>query len=186
MFRRDVLMSMSVALLLVWIAATPLLASRPGEGMIYTSEEEIKFAQSILDGAGYLDRGDYAVGRRDRATKIAIADFQRMHSLCRCGRLDFDTMAMLSSHQPAAVSLARNAPTSPAPPPPPAPELQATAAAAPPPPVAPEPPPPAPAVVAAMEDDMEMPATASPLPLLALSGGLLVGLGLLIMLRRPV
>jgi hypothetical protein len=175
-------MLMSVALLFVWIAATPLLASRPGEGTIYTSEEDIEFAQSILDGAGYLEHGDYTVGRRDRATKSAIADFQRMHSLCRSGRIDFDTMAMLSSHEPAAVSMARSAPASPAPPP--APEPQTTAAAPPPPP--PEPPPPAPAVVAAMDDDMEMPATASPLPLLALSGGLLVGVGLLIMLRRPV
>ena len=98
-----------------------------------------------------------------------------MHSLCRSGRLDFDTMAMLSSHEPAVVSMARSAPASPAPP-----------AAPEPPPTAAAPPPPAPVMVAAMDDDMEMPATASPLPLLALSGGLLVGLGLLIMLRRPV
>ncbi len=180
MFRREVLMLISVALLFVWIAATPLLASRPGEGMIYTSEEDIEFAQSILDGEGYLERGDYSIGRRDRATKSAIADFQRMHSLCRSGRLDFDTMAMLSSHEPAVVSMARSAPASPAPPA--APEPQTTASAPPP----PEPPPPAPVMVAAMDDDVEMPATASPLPLLALSGGLLVGLGLLIMLRRPV
>jgi hypothetical protein len=183
MFRREVLMLISVTLLLVSITATPLLASRPGEGTIYTSEKDIEFAQSILDGAGYLERGDYTVGRRDRATKSALADFQRMHSLRSSGWLDFDTMAMLSSHEPAPVSMARSAP--PTPEPPPAPEPQA-AAAPPPPPPAPEPPPPAPVVVAAMDDDMEMPATASPLPLLALSGGLLVGLGLLIMLKRPV
>jgi len=180
MFRREVLMLISVTLLLVWIAATPLLASRPGEGTIYTSEEDIEFAQSILDGEGYLERGDYTVGRRDRATKAALAEFQRRHSLRSSSRLDFDTMAMLSSHEPAPVAMARNVP--PTPEPPPAPEPQA--AAAPPPPPAPEPPPPV--VVAVVDDDIEMPTTASPLPLLALSGSLLVGLGLLIMLRRPV
>jgi hypothetical protein len=183
MYRREVLMLIFVATLLVWMVATPLLASRPGEGMNYTSKENIEYAQSILDSEGYLERGDYTIGSRDRATQSAIADFQRRHRLNSSGRLDFDTMAMLSSHEPAPVSMAQTAPAPPQPPPAPAPQA---AAPPPPPPVAPEPPPPDPVVVAAVDEEMAMPATAGPLPLLVFSGSLLAGLGLLIMLRRPV
>jgi len=182
MFLRDRLPLIFIASLFVWIAASPLSASQPGDKLIYTSEEDIEFAQSILDHEGYLERGDYTVGRRDGATSNAIADFQRRHNLNGSGRLDFDTMAMLTSHEPAAVAMARTVP--PVPPPPPAAAPRAAAAPPPPPAVEAPPEPPAPVVVAAMDDDLEMPATAGPVPLLALSGGLLAGLGLLITMRR--
>lgn len=180
MLRRELLMSISISLLLVWIAATPLLASRPGGAFLYSSHDDVAFAQAILAGEGYLERGDYRVGSSDRATTRAIADFQQSHHLNSHGRLDFDTMAMLSSHEPAPAAMARS--VAPPPEPPPAPEPQAAAA---PPPPAREPAPPAPVVVAAVEDDLVMPETASAVPLLALGGGLLIGLGLLLLVRRP-
>jgi hypothetical protein len=184
MLHRAVLLLIVLSTPLVWFAATPALAAGPGAGISYNSETDLAFAQSILDAEGYLQQGDYTAGRRDRATTDAIADFQRAHSLPTDGRLDFDTMAMLLSHEPPVVQTASVAQRQAAP----SPRKQARAASQP-----PEQPvraasPPSTTPAAAEEPaghGVAMPETASPVPLLALLGGILIAGGVGIMLGRP-
>ena len=92
---------------LVLAAAAPAVAfGNINDSPIYSGPQDIEFAQSILAEDGYLSRGDYSPGRRGRATREAIRDFQTYHTLRRTGGLDFETMAMLTSHGEGMVTVA--------------------------------------------------------------------------------
>ena len=190
---------LSMALLITVLAAAPLLAigdfigsGGSGGSGIYTTPNDIGFAQSILESEKYLSHGDYSHGRRGRATRAAIRSFQGDHTLHPTGWIDFETMALLTSHgsgdrlvrraerietatpSPVVVAAARPAPPPPVSSPPSAQEkAESSPASAPPPPRG--------------EADLNrMPETAGAVPLMVLTGGILVAVGLLLILKRGV
>ncbi len=172
---------MLVLVALGFAAVAPAVAiGNINDSLIYSGRQDIEFAQSILAQDGYLSRGDYSPGRRGRATREAIRDFQAHHTLRRTGGLDFETMAMLTSHGEGMVTVASQSVPTPIVAAVPVREAAPPAAPAPPAPPAPE----AVTQIAAVETLPEMPETAGPIPLLAFSGLLLSGLGFMLLLAR--
>ncbi len=183
---------MLVLVALGFAAVAPAVAiGNINDSPIYSGPQDIEFAQSILAQDGYLSRGDYSPGRRGRATREAIRDFQMHHTLRRTGGLDFETMAMLTSHGEGMVTVAsRSVPTPLATSsgpgddvqadPTPSPAADRVAESRPPAHPAPE----AAPQIAALDDLPEMPETAGPVPLLAFSGLLLSGLGVMLLFAR--
>jgi hypothetical protein len=163
---------------------------------VFRNSTDISRAQSILVDEGYLRKDGYTPGQLDQTTREAISEFQTHHTLNNVGILDDDTYQLLLSHEfsypwseeTARVELAPAEPVAPvAAVAPPAQVQVAEAAPVPEPTPAPEvqEAPPAPEPVAAPEEPARtMPATASHLPLLALSGLGLLGLGVLVLIRR--
>jgi len=165
---------------------------RAEDSGVFRNSSDISRAQSILVDEGYLRKDGYTPGQLDQATRQAISEFQDHHTLNNVGILDDDTYQSLLSHEfsypwseekAARVELAPAEPVAVAPP---APVQVAEAAPVPVPVPAPEvQEAPAPAPVAAPEEPVRtMPATASHLPLLALTGLGLLGLGVLVIIRR--
>ncbi len=165
----------------------------------FTSPDYISRAQEILVDEGLLSAGSYTPGQLDEPTRQALTTYQERHALNDSGNLDDDTYAMLLSHeisypwggeetsQPAAAA----EPVTPVAAPEPSPAPQVAEA-----PPVPEPAPstaevkeaPAPAPAPAPEPSREaarkMPATASSLPLLVLTGLSLLGVGILLLRSR--
>lgn len=91
------------ASILLALGAAPTAAfADPRSGPIYSSPEAIAYAQAILVKGGYLKPGSYARGTEDEPTLGALRQFQRNHFVRPSGRIDPDTMGLLSSHGPAA------------------------------------------------------------------------------------
>jgi outer membrane protein OmpA-like peptidoglycan-associated protein len=65
---------------------------------VYTSPQEIKQAQAILVQDGELAPGSFQPGVLDQPTVKALREFQCMHRLGKTGVLDYETMALLTSH----------------------------------------------------------------------------------------
>jgi hypothetical protein len=180
--------------------AMGMTAARAEDSGVFKNPGNISHAQSILESEGYLTTGSYTPGRIDQATRQAISDYQNHHALNHSGNLDDDTYEMLLSHEisypwdngeNAQAKMAPAEPVAPVTAPAPPAEVQVAEAA----PV-PEPAPPvvevkeAPAPAPAQPDSpmkntpRKMPSTASHLPLLALSGLGLMGLGILVIFRK--
>jgi peptidoglycan hydrolase-like protein with peptidoglycan-binding domain len=167
------------------------------DSSVFKNPNHISRAQSILESEGFLAPGNYTPGQMDRATRQAVSEYQSRHSLNESGILDDDTYQMLLTHEfaypwdeqeaaPVRKEAARAEPVAPVTEPVPPTEVQVAQAAPVPEPepataqVKEEPPAPAPAEKPARQ----MPATASPLPLLALSGLGLMTAGLFLLLRK--
>ena len=157
----------------------------------FTNSSDLSRAQDILLGDGYLSAGSFTPGTMDEATRSALSAYQSVHALNHRGDLDDETFTSLTSHEISypwgdAEEVAETAPepASPAPvarlaeaPPVPAPApATAEIREAPAPAVSPVEPARAPAQPA-----RKMPATGSPLPLLAISGLALLGAGALLL-----
>ena len=71
-------------------------------GFVYTSPEAIEEAQEALVALKYLEPADHKKGEWDEPTRAAARAFQRDHFLRPDGRLDRDTMALLTTHRPHA------------------------------------------------------------------------------------
>ena len=180
------------AVVLVGLAVSPLLAE---DSNVFKNRSAILDAQEALEADGFLVHGDFTPGELDTATQRALSQYQSQHALNSRGVLDDDTYEMLTSHDsgypwggevvaetheesaraegnaeelsaPAPEPEATNEPT----------ELNETQEAA----------PPAPAEHPEKEPVHSMPATGSPLPLLALSGIALIGAGLVLSRLRSV
>ena len=90
---------------LALVVAGMLAGPGPAEGrhgrgsqtppIVYTSPANILRGQHALERLGHLKRGAYAPGQVDPATREALQDFQREHSLRLSNEFDFDTFAML-------------------------------------------------------------------------------------------
>ena len=65
---------------------------------VYTSPQEIKQAQAILVQDGELAPGSFRPGILDHPTAHALCAFQCQHGLLKTGLLDYETMALLTSH----------------------------------------------------------------------------------------
>jgi outer membrane protein OmpA-like peptidoglycan-associated protein len=65
---------------------------------VYTSPPEIQKAQAILVQDGELAPGSFRPGILDEPTADALRVFQCMHRLPATGLLDYETMALLTSH----------------------------------------------------------------------------------------
>jgi hypothetical protein len=187
MRRIAITMGMAVAGIFLVAGSSALRAEDSG---VFKNSMSILQAQEILVGDGYLSQGAYTSGVMDQTTRLALSEYQSAHALNSSAGLDDDTFQSLTSHDTAypwdsQTEVAENEPllSEPAP----APRL---AQAAP----APEPTPaplevkeaPARATPAAgpAEPARRMPATASSLPLLALSGLALIGTGALLLRQR--
>jgi peptidoglycan hydrolase-like protein with peptidoglycan-binding domain len=172
--RRPFTMALPI-LLAAALSGTPAVAGhREPVFTLHHSGEWLREAQSILEDMNLLRRGGYAPGRIDQATERALRTFQGEHFLRVSGSLDPDTYAMLTSHgrHPHAVA---GTPDS-------AERVTATPPAGKPVAVRPaeerpaaEEPAEEPAAGAAYERDM--PATAGPIPAIALAGLVLLGAG---------
>jgi outer membrane protein OmpA-like peptidoglycan-associated protein len=68
---------------------------------LYTSHEAIGEAQTILEQNRYLTPGSYHSGELDQTTVGAIVHFQSAHTLRKTGGLNFETTALLCSHEMA-------------------------------------------------------------------------------------
>jgi outer membrane protein OmpA-like peptidoglycan-associated protein len=64
----------------------------------YLSPAAIEDAQMILEQNQFLARGSYKKGDLDETTVSAIVHFQDVHNLARTGALNYDTTALLWSH----------------------------------------------------------------------------------------
>jgi hypothetical protein len=196
-FLRMTTVTAGIAIVLV----AGLAIARAEDSGVFKNPGDISRAQTILQAEGYLAAGRYTQGQLDRPTRQAISEYQGRHSLNQAGTLDDDTYQSLLSHEASYPwdngenAQAKTAPSEPVAPvtesasptevrveeaaPVPAPTPSATEVKEAPAPVpAPEAPP---AETAATR---KMPATASALPLLALSGLSLLGLGILVLVRR--
>jgi Putative peptidoglycan binding domain len=183
------------AVMLVGLAASPLLAE---DSNVFKNRSAILDAQEALEADGLLAHGDFTPGELDTATQRALSEYQSQHALNSRGVLDDDTYQMLTSHYsqypwggeivaetheeesahaednaedeelsaPAPQPEATNEPT----------ELKETQETA----------PSEPAEHHEEEPAHSMPATGSPLPLLALSGIALIGAGLVLSRLRSV
>jgi len=165
--------------LLVLVLATPSHgAILHQDSPLFASASSIDEAQRILASLGYLRAGEYKGGRLDDDTLAAIRDFQRSHFLQVHGFLDPDTMAMLTSHETRRMMARGRMPGSAAP----VAEEMASRGARP---------------TGQNEgagrgtqtstytrSSREMPATASPIPLLTGLGGLLSAAGLFLCRRK--
>jgi LPXTG-motif cell wall-anchored protein len=176
---------LAVGLVLAFLVSALSLGG-PGDtdGPRFDTNDDIAFAQKILVSENLLRSGGFARGQMDGETFQAVLAFQRDHTIKPTGFLDFETMAMLSSHEqsprrarlepaPGPIRVAENVEPlqkveTPAPEPAPAPVTEPAAAA--------PPAPPAPVV-------RTMPKTSSPIPLLAGLGVLLVAGGALLLRR---
>ena len=65
---------------------------------VYTSPREIEKAQAILVQDGELAPGSFQKGVLDEPTARALREFQDVHRLRRTGLVDYETMALLTSH----------------------------------------------------------------------------------------
>jgi len=65
---------------------------------VYTSPKEIEKAQAILVQDGELSPGSFQPGTLDESTAAALREFQCMHRIRKTGVLDYETMALLTSH----------------------------------------------------------------------------------------
>jgi len=65
---------------------------------VYTSPPEIQKAQAILVQDGELAPGSFRPGILDDPTADALRAFQCLHGLLKTGLLDYETMALLTSH----------------------------------------------------------------------------------------
>lgn len=176
------------AVMLVGLAASPLLAEDSG---VFKNRSAILDAQEALEANGFLDHGDFTPGQLDTATQKALAKYQSQHALNSRGVLDDDTYQMLTSHysqypwggevvaEAHDEELASDAEdnnagdeelSEPAPEHESTTEQTDTYAAH------PEP----------AEHHRSLPATGSPLPVLALSGMALIGAGLVLSRMRSV
>ncbi|HXU13069.1 MAG TPA: OmpA family protein [Candidatus Binatia bacterium] len=94
-------LSIALGLSLIGIALSATTASarsRAGDVQADCSSQEISEVQAILERAGYLAPDEYATGENDEMTQAAIRSFQAHHQLPPTGRVDYATMAQLSSH----------------------------------------------------------------------------------------
>jgi outer membrane protein OmpA-like peptidoglycan-associated protein len=66
--------------------------------VVYTSPQDIEWAQAILVQAGYLASGSFRQGEVDPATAKALRDFQFVHGLRQTAVLDYETASQLPSH----------------------------------------------------------------------------------------
>jgi putative peptidoglycan binding protein len=62
---------------------------------VYTTPANVLRGQAALERLGFLKRVDYAPGEINEATREALRDYQRAHSLRQTGMLDWDTFALL-------------------------------------------------------------------------------------------
>jgi LPXTG-motif cell wall-anchored protein len=184
------------AVMLVGLAASPLWAE---DSNVFKNRSAILDAQEALEADGFLAHGDFTPGELDAATQKALSKYQSEHALNSRGVLDDDTYEMLTSHfsqypwdgevvgesheeelsSDAGDNHAGDEELSE-----PAPEHEATteqaelknthAASS------------KPAEHLGEEHGHAMPATGSPLPLLALSGMALIGAGLVLLRMRSV
>lgn len=97
---RNSLRAAALALAVSLLAGPTLAFSGRGErsGPIYSSPESIAYVQDVLVKTGDLEANGFKRGEQDAATLRATRQFQRRHFLRPSGRIDFDTMALLSSH----------------------------------------------------------------------------------------
>jgi outer membrane protein OmpA-like peptidoglycan-associated protein len=87
------------SLMAAMAAATPLPADSAFDiGGVYTSPKEIAKAQAILVQTGDLSRGSFRDGMLDHSTAEALRAFQGRHGLRETGVVDYETMALLTSH----------------------------------------------------------------------------------------
>jgi hypothetical protein len=90
---------LALGMMLAALSAGPAAAGHAFPiGPLYTSPEAIGEAQAILARIDLLKPGTYTKGDLDQATIDALRRFQRSHFLRPSGRLDPETMALLSSH----------------------------------------------------------------------------------------
>jgi LPXTG-motif cell wall-anchored protein len=179
------------AVMLVGLAASPLWAE---DSNVFKNRSAILDAQEALEADGFLAHGDFTPGELDAATQKALSKYQSEHALNSRGVLDDDTYEMLTSHysqypwdgevvgeshEEELSSDAGDEELSE-----PAPEHEATteqaelknthAVSS------------KPAEHHGEEHGHAMPATGSPLPLLALSGMALIGAGVVLLRMRSV
>jgi outer membrane protein OmpA-like peptidoglycan-associated protein len=64
----------------------------------YYSQDEMTTTQGTLVRCGYLAPGNYHEGQYDPSTRRAVRIFQSNHGLSPTGEIDYETMALLSSH----------------------------------------------------------------------------------------
>ncbi len=186
-----------VLVLFITVAlAGPTLASLVGPGSrgveVYTTPDAVAEAQGMLVNLHYLAPDSYTRGVRDAATTSAIVGFQNDHAVDNNGKLDFDTMALLTTHGPGGHAMAKapaktetiakaivpvEEPKAPVVETPPAPVETPAPVVAP----APAPRPTPPAQIA---DNRMMPETDAPIGFIAGSGALLLIAGLLLFVRR--
>jgi len=90
---------LALGMMLAALSAGPAAAGHAFPiGAIYTSPEAIGEAQAILARIDLLQPGTYTKGDLDQPTIDALRRFQRSHFLRPSGRLDPETMGLLSSH----------------------------------------------------------------------------------------
>ena len=185
------MIAMTAGLLLVFGMA-PLWAE---DSHVFNNSADTLQAQEVLVREGYLSQGAFTPGILDGHTQRALSQYQSAHSLNDRGLLDDETYQSLTSHhleypwggegealsEPSTVETASTpkpevaeAPRVPNPTPAPAEVKEAPAQES----ATPE--------TAAQEPSEEkpsrsMPATGSSLPLLALSGLVLTGIGVLLL-----
>ena len=187
MRRTGIVAGMAVVGLFLVAGASVLRAE---DSNVFKNGANILQAQEILVEDGYLSPGDYTSGVLDSATRKALTEYQSEHALNGNGTLDDETFQSLTSHetaypwdsqaevaetepvltQPAPAPVVAEAPPAPEPTPAPVEVKEAPATQAPP--------------AAPAEPERSMPATGSPLPLLALSGLALIGGGALLLGQR--
>jgi outer membrane protein OmpA-like peptidoglycan-associated protein len=92
------------------VVATPAMASTGSDhhsskdGRVhhsrggYYSQDEMTTTQGVLVRCGYLAPGSYHEGEYDPSTRRAVRIFQSNHGLSPTGEMDYETMALLSSH----------------------------------------------------------------------------------------
>jgi outer membrane protein OmpA-like peptidoglycan-associated protein len=88
-----------LSLMAAMALAAPMVARSAfaSEG-VYTSREEIGKAQAILVQDGELAPDSFQVGVLDEPTAQALKSFQSRHGLRETGVVDYETMALLTSH----------------------------------------------------------------------------------------
>ena len=69
----------------------------PGSGPVYFTPVSVELAQKALIEQDYLKPGSFEKGRLDTPTTKAIRRFQREHFIRISGKLDPDTMAVLTT-----------------------------------------------------------------------------------------
>jgi LPXTG-motif cell wall-anchored protein len=178
--------------MLLSISTSMLRAEDSG---VFKNAGDITRAQEILVRDGYLSADSFTSGKLDAATRGAISNYQSEHAMNDRGDLDDETFQSLTSHEmtyPWGIQEAENRvepqPVEPAPAPkvvraPPVPEptpASVQVREAPPVPQAPTVPP---APVVAAQPGRKMPATGRELPVMFLSGLLLLGAGAFLLRR---
>ena len=158
-----------IGLLLASLSPAPSLGSHEAEtGPPYVNNENIAVAQRILVSENLLKSGGFTQGKLDQGTIQALLAFQRSHGIEPSGVLDPETLGMLTSHEQRIV-VARE----------PGQPIQVARQVEPMRKFEPAAQPQAEPVT-----ERTMPKTASPLPLLAAIGALLIAGGATLLRRR--